>query len=141
MTVLDLLVDPLQIARKLGHTVVHITQTDKRNVERHLVFEVCFDSTRPASMDRLEEVFLDAFDVVMEAGGDCTWVDIAVTAAIAAHDLGLQGSFVFLPGTFGRLLLRKSMPGGSNFRFPDLVQNRSFGIVADGLDVLVEAVV
>lgn len=140
MTVLDLLVEPLQVACKLGHTVVHIAQTDKRNVERHLVFKACFYSVRPAGMDRLEEVFLDAFDVVMEAGGDCVRVNW-VTPVVAAQYLRLQGSLVFLPGTLGQLLLRKSVLSSGNFRFPDLVQDWSLGVVADGLGVLVEAVV
>lgn len=91
-------------------------------------------------MDCLEEVFLDAFDVVVEASGHGTWVHIVVTVVIAAHYLGLQGSFVFLPGTFGQLLLGKSMLSSGNFRPPDLVQDRSLGVVADGLGVLDEAV-
>lgn len=141
MVLLDFLVETLQTTRKFGHAVVHITQTDKRNVKRHLVFQAGLDSAWPAGMDCLEEVFLDAFDVIVEAGGYGAWIHIVVTVAIAAHYLGLQCSFVFLPGTFGQLLLGKSMLSRGNFGFPDLVQDRSLGVFADGLGVLVEAVV
>lgn len=134
---LNLLLNFWHSTGQLAHLVVHVAQTDKRHVGHYLLFQACFDTTRPASMNRLKEVFFNAFDVVMEAGVDHTRVYMAVSTH--AH-FRLQGSLVLLPGTLIRLLLaiRKPMSGSSNFRFPDLVQDRSLGVVADVLGVLVE---